>query len=452
MPKSTPFLVDSNQSWSEFLRLDALDLALDGVRFIRRHDAASTLFVAATPKSWSPRCPHCGCEGVFRRHKIRRVVDIPCNQDQVRLELKVPVLLCVNQLCTSNTFTPAIAAAARNVTYSTRCGEYIVGQLRSNMSIKTIAATMGLTWHTVNTIAKDTAATLRDMLARTPRVVRCLAVDEHCWRHKRRDKKGCYQERFNTVIYDITGPTDGTGPAVIIAIEQGRSQKAFARWIRRQEPEFLQEIEVVSMDGFNAYAKAVRENIPHAVVSMDPFHVAKLYSEALDRFRRSEHQRIYGHRGRKGEGLFPLRRVLLANKKTLSFRARWKLDKALKEQENGAVFATLRHALCWCTAAYAAPDSSDGQAIMEKLMDWLNNAHNAQHPALKTLRTTMNRRRDDILAHFTTGVSNGPAESLNARIKCLRRIGHGFRNSHNYEYRIFLQSGPRLATHTAQGS
>ena len=41
----------------------------------------------------------------------------------------------------------------------------------------------------------------------------------------------------------------------------------------------------------------------------------------------------------------------------------------------------------------------------------------------------------------TRGVSNGPTEAINALIKKVKRIGHGFRNLANYRLRLLLAVG-----------
>jgi transposase len=53
----------------------------------------------------------------------------------------------------------------------------------------------------------------------------------------------------------------------------------------------------------------------------------------------------------------------------------------------------------------------------------------------------LRRWREQILAHHTTGASNGPVEAANLMIKQVKRSGRGFRNFHNYRLRILLAGG-----------
>lgn len=49
-----------------------------------------------------------------------------------------------------------------------------------------------------------------------------------------------------------------------------------------------------------------------------------------------------------------------------------------------------------------------------------------------SLGRTLARWRTEILAHHTTGASNGPTEGLNLLVKKVKRAGHGFRSFANY--------------------
>ncbi len=48
------------------------------------------------------------------------------------------------------------------------------------------------------------------------------------------------------------------------------------------------------MDMCGAYIKAVRENLPHAQIIFDRFHVQALVNAALDEVRRSEWRQVRG--------------------------------------------------------------------------------------------------------------------------------------------------------------
>jgi transposase len=67
-------------------------------------------------------------------------------------------------------------------------------------------------------------------------------------------------------------------------------------------------------------------------------------------------------------------------------------------------------------------------------------------PELTRLATTISAWEDEVLAYHTTGRSNGPTEAVNLLIEKVRRIGHGFRNFHNYRLRLLLRCGVKWQT------
>jgi hypothetical protein len=110
--------------------------------------------------------------------------------------------------------------------------------------------------------------------------VKVIGVDEHVWRHTRRGDK------YVTVIIDLTGIRDGTGPARLLDMVEGRSKQAFKAWLGEREESWRDAVEVVAMDGFTGFKTATTEELPDAVAVMDPFHVVRLAGDALDQCRR----------------------------------------------------------------------------------------------------------------------------------------------------------------------
>jgi transposase len=58
-----------------------------------------------------------------------------------------------------------------------------------------------------------------------------------------------------------------------------------------------------------------------------------------------------------------------------------------------------------------------------------------------SLGKTLRSWRREILAHHSTGASNGPTEGLNLCVKKVKRCGHGFRTFEHYRLRVLLHAG-----------
>jgi transposase len=115
--------------------------------------------------------------------------------------------------------------------------------------------------------------------------------------------------KYVTVIIDLTGIREGTGPARLLDMVEGRSKQALKTWLSDREASWRDAVEVVAMDRFTGFKTATTEELPEAVAVMDPFHVFRLAGDALDRCRRRVQQATCGHRGRKGDPLYSARRT-----------------------------------------------------------------------------------------------------------------------------------------------
>lgn len=87
---------------------------------------------------------------------------------------------------------------------------------------------------------------------------------------------------------------------------------------------------------------------------------------------------------------------------------------------------------------YLADDPADAALLLDKTIE---DCRADPVDEIRSLGRTLGRWRAEILAHHTTGASNGPTEGLNLLVKKVKRAGHGFRSFANYRLRILLQAG-----------
>ena len=310
-----------------------------------------------------------------------------------------------------------------------------------HLTVARVAEALGVAWNTANDAVL--AEGRRVLISDTARFdgVKVLGVDEHVWRHTRKGDK------YVTVIIDLTGIRDGTGPARLLDMVEGRSKAAFKTWLADRPQAWRDAVEVVAMDGFTGFKTATSEELPTAVAVMDPFHVVRLAGEALDQCRRRIQQQLHGHRGRSGDPLYGARRTLHTGAGLLTDKQKARLD---------ALFAADGHVQVQTTwsiyqrmiSAYRDTDRAVGLRSMTTLIDALNSAVPSELTELITLGRTLKRRAADVLAYFTRpGTSNGPTEAINGRLEHLRGSALGFRNLTNYIARSLLETGgfrPRL--------
>jgi transposase len=304
-----------------------------------------------------------------------------------------------------------------------------------HLTVARVAEALAVSWDTANDAVL--AEGRRVLIADADRLdgVAVIGVDEHAWRHT---GKG---DTYVTMIIDLTAVRAGTGPARLLDMVEGRSKQVFTSWLDAQTAQFRDGIEVVAMDGFTGFKTATADKLPDAVAVMDPFHVVALAGHALDRCRQRVQQQTCGHRGRTGDPLYGIRRLLRTGADLLNDRQQARLTAVFATEEYVEVEAT------WgiyqrIVAAYRDPNRTTAKTDLAKIITAISAAVPATLTELITLGRTLKRRAADVLAYFDRpGTSNGPTEAINGRLEHLRGSALGFRNLTNYIARSLLETG-----------
>jgi hypothetical protein len=147
---------------------------------------------------------------------------------------------------------------------------------------------------------------------------------------------------------------------------------------------------------------------------------------------------LLGHRGRKEDPLYRIRKLLLSGAERLDERGSSRMLLGLRLGDpDGAVLG-----------AWLAKESvrdvylTDDPAVAAVLLDKAIAGCLADEvPEIVSLGNTLKRWRSEILAHHRTGASNGPTEGLNLCVKKVKRAGHGFVCFDHYRLRVLLHAG-----------
>ncbi|MCT2141394.1 transposase, partial [Dietzia cinnamea] len=118
------------------------------------------------------------------------------------------------------------------------------------------------------------------------------------------------------------------GPSRLLDMVPGRSAKVLTEWLDARDQVFRDRVKVVTMDGFAGYHTAAAKAVPEARTVMDPFHVVHLASDKLTVCRQRIQQATTGHRGRTGDPLYGIRRILRTRAELLTDKQKARLFKA----------------------------------------------------------------------------------------------------------------------------
>ncbi|QXC46876.1 ISL3 family transposase (plasmid) [Rhodococcus qingshengii] len=361
-----------------------------------------------------PTCPSCGQLGLLRDHVQRVLTDLPVVGHPTRLHLRIPRFTCHNDSCSVTVFRQRIDRVAPPKASTThRTTRWILERLAfDKMSVSAVAKTLGLGGDVVNSLAVSIARHLVHERPGHLDGVQVLGVDEHKWKHVR----GQGAPSFVTVIVDLTPVIDGIGPARLLDMVAGRSAAALTGWLRERDQPFRDRVKIVSMDGFAGYHRAAKNALLQARTVMDPFHVVHLAAEKLTVCRQRIQQITLGHRGRSGDPLYGIKRVLPTRKKLRTDKQNERLEAVFADEQHIDVEVTER-IYQDLVAAYADTDKRTGKLTMFKTLKRLKSGAPKELAELAQLGRSLWKRRKEILAYFDTGASNGPVEAINGRLE-----------------------------------
>jgi transposase len=242
---------------------------------------------------------------------------------------------------------------------------------------------------------------------------------------------------FVTGIVDLTRRDRS---ARLLDVAADRRSSGLLRWMSQREAGWRAAVRTAALDPYRGYASALRTALPHAVRVLDAFHVVRLGFAAVDDVRRRIQREDTGHRGRRDDPLYGIRRLLRRAHDHHTQRSWTRLLAGLDAGDT----PDEQLARTWVAAQdlrliFACPDRERAQ---QNLYRWLAYCADANIPELSRLARTIDSWRPELLAYFDTGgVSNGPTEAINLLIKKIKRVGHGFRNFDNYRLRLLLHCG-----------
>ena len=347
---------------------------------------------------------------------------------------------CPEAACLGGAFVeqvPDLVAERGSVTV--RAVAWAVEQLRSQHgTVAGLARQLGVAWKTLWRAVRPVLERLDADESRFAGVS-SLGVDEHLWHHGDRAKKG---PKEMTGMVDLTRHQDSKGRWVVRArlldLVPGRSKNAYADWLKARGPDFREGVAVAALDPFGGYKAAIDQELD-AVAVLDVFHVVALGTKAVDEVRRRVQQTTTGHRGRKGDPLFGIAKILRAGAENLTDKQLDRIAVAVEaDRAHEEVYVAWRCAQD-LRAAYKAKDTAQGERLAKKV---LQTFHTCPIPEVARLGRTLRRWRQAFLAYFTTDrTSNGGTEAVNGTIELHRRLARGYRNRDNYRLRMLLAAG-----------
>jgi transposase len=304
------------------------------------------------------------------------------------------------------------------------------------MSVRGLQREMHVAWSTIWDAVKKYLGELIDNPDRN-KGIQIIGVDEHVWHHSWNPEKG---SKYQTGIFDLTKDETGKISARLIDLVPSRTTFAYESWLKKQSRDFIGGIKIATLDPYRGYRRAIENTFDDITVAVDPFHIVKLASKVLDEVRCRLQNTQTGHRGRRGDPLYGVRKILISDPSRLTEKQSFKLTMVFKTSDPD-------HELWEAYKAYQQLRSVYNQNLNVRkrfavALKILNEFGQSSVKEIRKLGRTLNRWREQFLNYFRAGkVSNGGAEALNGIIELHRRIGRGFTNPENYRLRMLAACG-----------
>ena len=264
---------------------------------------------------------------------------------------------------------------------------------------------------------------------REARPPRRLSLDEA---HHRRNQE------LATIVSDLDRRR-------VVEVLDGRSRRVVERYLRSLTDPEREAIEVVSIDPYDAYRQAIHNELPHARIVVDHFHLVRGVNTALDSIRRERQRqqatrrpkgtRRSGYRDRWNPELYHARHRLLKASERLSPRDRRSLCALFEREPLLAEAWGLKEAF---RSIYTARDRAEAEQRLARFYVAVEHAHLRPFTAFaKGLRDW----QTEMLAYFEEPTTNGYAEGVVNKVKVIKRRAYGLPTFAGFRRRVVIACG-----------
>ena len=301
--------------------------------------------------------------------------------------------------------------------------------LAVNTSKKAVSQLMRIAWRTVGWICQRVMADEqagRDLLAG----LRHIGIDEIS------TAKG---QTYMVVVVD-----HDTGR--LVWAHPGRDRKTVEKFLDLLGDERCKLIALVSCDDADWITLPVSERCENATVCLDPFHIVKAATDALDEIRRE----VWNQARRSGQPelakeLKGARFVLWKNAEKLTERQQTTLARI--QQLNQRLYRAYLLAQ-QLRQIYRVP----AEQAHELLDAWLKWARRSRLEPFRRLARRITQQRKKVEAAFINNLSNAVVEQINTQIRLIMRRGFGFHSPWNVIALAMLSLGGLCPPLPAEGA
>ena len=390
-------LLGLDEAWD----VEEVDLDLEGSRVEIRLKHSGTQLC----------CPECqaSCPKADTAH-ARRWRHLDTMQFETIIEAAIPRSNCSK--CGVKTVT--VPWADKHSRFTIMFEAFAIEVLQAASSVSKAAELLKLSWHTAHAIMGR--AVDRGLKRRTEEPVRYVGIDEKSF--------GRGQD-YVSLMVDID-------QSRVVEVAKDRSAESCDQLWESLTESQKNGVLAVATDFWQAYGNSIREQVPHAEIVHDHFHISQYLVEAVDLVRRRENREL---KKRGDDSLTGTRQLWLFNVDNLNKEQNDRIDEAQR--------VAMKTARAWGIKElfrefwhYTSPYWA------RKFFDrWYAWASRSRLEPIKKVARMLKKHLDGLLAYFRHPITNAKSEAFNSRVQAIKSAARGFRSFANYRIRILFYCG-----------
>jgi transposase len=362
----------------------------------------------------TPACALCGKASPIHDRSTRKWRHLDSCNHKTIIEADVPRTRCEEH----GVLQVSIPWAEKNSRFTVELERQVCMWLKET-SILAVSEMFDLSWDKVAGIQER--AVRRGMAKRRVHKPKNIGIDETSFQKR---------HEYVTVIVD-------KDEGVVLDILQDRKAATLDGWFKTQGMADFSALESVSMDMWDAFIKAVNDNVPDAArkIAFDRYHVAGHLGKAVNKVRAQEHRELLKESGEselKGTKYDWLRNSARIDNRSAERKEFMKLSRS-----------NLKTARAWrIKEAAGLLWDFVYEAVAEKrwkeLIGWMSRSK--LEPIIKVAKMIKSYLWG-ILNAIRLKATNAELESMNAGIQRIKRMACGFRNRERFRMAILFHLG-----------
>jgi transposase len=378
-----------------------LDIEDVFIKKISHSDSVVKIHIETKP-TWQT-CPRCGTQTKrVHDYRMQTIHDLPFQLKDAFLILRKRRYLCTScnkRFLEQYSFLPRYQQRTKRLSYK------VADMLRSVESIKSIAARCNLSSATVQRIL-DT-------------------IDYHCPKLKDSISIDEFKGDADTGKYQciLVNPKQKS----VLDILPDRSSSHLSSYFKELPREERNRVKFFLCDMYQPYVDLAHTYFPNATVIIDKYHFIRQTTWAIENVRKRLQKtmpaslRKYYKRSRK---------LILTRYEKLKDENKKACDLMLQYNDDLRLAHRLKEQF------YEICQDTKYSRQRKDFYDWIKLAESSNIPEFEKCAKTYRHWSKEILNAFKYGLTNGPTEGFNNKIKILKRVSFGIHNFNRFRTRI----------------